>query len=56
MHKLIILGCEHKDIINRYNKDKGNRGVKLKASNKVLGSKMIIRKLKELVKANKLIF
>jgi hypothetical protein len=48
MCKLIILKCKHKD--------KGDSKVKLKANNEVLSNEMIVKKLKELVEANKLIF
>jgi hypothetical protein len=44
----MILGYEYKD--------EGDSGVRLEASNEVLGSEIIVRKLKELVEVDKLVF
>jgi hypothetical protein len=49
------LGQEHEEIIDKCRNEVDSK-VKQEASNEVRGSEMIIEKLKELIKVNKLIF
>jgi hypothetical protein len=55
LRKLKALRQEHKEITNKC-KNKVNSKVRQEASNEVRGNKMITRKLKELIKANELVF